>query len=91
MSRAELTAVLAALADRWRLRFELLGLEWDALVFGDRPRLRVRRKWYRGKLKPRPKSDAGRRELPLSPGMARKLLESGKNIRQVAAWLGHKP
>jgi integrase len=104
----------------------------------------VRRQFYRGKLKPHPKSDAGRRELPLSPGMARKLwaarpahasgpifttangtrladrnlrrvldrasaqagvpwigfhtfrhtsasmlLESGKNIRQVAAWLGH--
>jgi integrase len=155
MTRVELAAVLAALEDRWRLLFELLahtglrisellGLDWEDLVFGDHPRLRVRRQFYRGKLKPHPKSDAGRRELPLSPGMARKLwaarpahasgpifttangtrladrnlrrvldrasapagvpwigfhtfrhtcasmlLESGKNIRQVAAWLGH--
>ena len=155
MTRMELAAVLAALEDRWRLPFELLahtglrisellGLEWDDLVFGERPRLRVRRQWYCAKLKPHPKSDAGRRELPLLPGMARKLwaarpagasgpmfttangkrladrnlrrvldrastqagvpwigfhtfrhtsasmlLESGKNIRQVAGWLGH--
>ena len=155
MTRAELAAALAALEDRWRLLFELLahtglrisellGLDWDDLQFGEHPRLCVRRQWYRGKLKPHTKSDAGRRELPLSPGMARKLwatrsanaagpmfttasgarladrnlrrvldraskqagvpwigfhtfrhtcasmlLESGKNIRQVAGWLGH--
>jgi integrase len=152
---ARVLAVLDQLEDRWRLPFELLahtglrisellGFEWEDVVFGERPRLRVCRQSYRGKLEPHPKSDAGRRELPLSPGMARKLwaarpahamepmfttasgshladcnlrrvldraskpagvpwigfhtflhtsvsmlLESGKNMRQVATWLGH--
>jgi integrase len=155
LTRAELASVLGALSDHWRLLFEvlahtglriseLLGLDWEDLEFGASPQLRVRRQYYRGRLKPHPKSDAGRRTLPLSPGMARKLwairpvhatgpmfttrtggrlqdrnlrrvldkatdpagvswvgfhtfrhtcasmlLESGKNIRQVAAWLGH--
>lgn len=155
MTRAELAAVLEALPDRWRLLFELLahsglrisellGLDWADLEFGDRPRLKVRRQYYRGALKNHLKTEQGRREIPLSPGMARKLwaarpahasgpmfatrtgtrlqdrnlrrvldtaadqagvpwvafhafrhtcasmlLESGKNIRQVAAWLGH--
>ena len=155
MTRAELGAVLGALPERWRLLFELLahtglrisellGLDWADLELGDKPRLRVRRQYYRGTLKHHLKTEEGRRELPLSPGMARKLwtarpprasgpmfstatggrlqdrnlrrvldtatkkagvpwvgfhafrhscasmlLESGKNIRQVAAWLGH--
>ena len=155
MTRAELAAVLGALPERWRLPFELLahtglrisellGLDWQDLEMGDRPRLKVRRQFYRGDLKHHLKSEQGRRELPLSPGMARKLwaarpprvqgpmfatrdgnrlqernlrrvldsasekagvpwigfhtfrhtcasmlLESGKNIRQIAAWLGH--
>jgi integrase len=155
MTRAELATVLQALPDRWRLPFELLahtglrisellGLDWDDLELGDRPRLKIRRQCYRGTLKQHLKTEQGRRELPLSPGMARKLwaarparaagpmfatatgtrlqernlrrvldvatdragvpwvsfhtfrhtcasmlLESGKNIRQVAGWLGH--
>jgi integrase len=156
MTRAELSAVLNALEHRWRLPFELLahsglrvsellGLDWEDLEFGDRPRITVRRQFYRGTLKPHPKTDAGRRAIPLSPGMSRQLwaarpakangpmfaartgarlqdrnlrrvldraseaagvpwigfhtfrhtcasllLDSGKNIRQVAAWLGHE-
>lgn len=156
MTRAELAAVLDAVEDRWRLPFELLahtglrisellGLDWEDLQFGERPRLTVRRQCYRGTLKSHPKTDAGRRSIPLSPGMARALwaarppkatgpmfatrtgtrlqdrnlrrvldrasekagvpwigfhtfrhtcasllLDSGKNIRQVAAWLGHE-
>ncbi len=118
MTRTELAAVLGALPEQWRLPFELLahtglrisellGLDWADVAFGAKPTLKVRRQFYRGELKRHPKSDAGRRELPLSPGMARKLwaarpgfhtfrhtcasvlLDSGKNVRQLAAWLGH--
>jgi integrase len=83
MTRVELGAVLT-LPERWRLLFELLahtglrisellGLDWADLELGDRPRLRVRRQYYRGTLKHHLKTEEGRRELPLSPGMARKL------------------
>ena len=83
MTRAELHAVLAELPPEWSLFFELLahtglrvsealGLDWSDVEFGKRPRLRVRRQCYRGTLK-RLKSRAGRRDLPLSPGMARQL------------------
>jgi integrase len=52
---------------------ELLGLEWEDVEFGARPTLKVRRQYYRGQLKGYLKSNARRRDLPLSPGMARKL------------------
>ena len=156
MTRVELAKLLPMFEDRWQVLFELLahtglrisellGLDWEDLAFGNSPRLRIRRQYYRGTLKLHPKTDAGRRTLPLSPGMARKLwavrpahasgpmfvtasgrrildrnlrrvldratekrglewvgfhtfrhtcasmlLESGKNIRQIAAWLGHE-
>ncbi len=173
MTREQLVRLLAAIPPQWRLLFELLahtglrisealGLDWEDIVLGERPSLRVRRQYYRGRLKRYLKSTAGRRELPLSPGMTRKLwatrpphasgpvfatrngtrlqdrnvrrvldsvtrarvrarggeheivaapagpdldwigfhtfrhtcasllLDSGKNIRQVAAWLGHE-
>jgi integrase len=84
MTRVELAAVLGALPDRWRLPFELLahtglrisellGLDWQDLELGARPQIHVRRQCYRGKLKPHPKTDAGRRTIPLAPGMARTL------------------
>lgn len=80
--------VLSALEDRWRLPFELLahtglrlsellGLDWSDVAFGARPKLRVHQQCYRRKLKSHPKTDAGRRELPLSPQMARKLWAAG--------------
>jgi len=146
---------------RPRLRTsEALGLEWSDVEFGAEPRLCVRRQYHRGDER-QLKTHAGRRDLPLSPGLARApwaarpphargpvfatrdcerlsdrnvrrvldgvthpkarkrggkrvivpapagpglewvhfhtfrhtcasmLFESGKNIRQVAAWLGH--
>ena len=51
---------------------EALGLEWPDVEFGARPRLRVRRQFYRGTLK-RLKSINGRRDLPLSAALARRL------------------
>ncbi len=84
MTREQLARLLAVLADRWRLLFELLahtglrisellGLDWQDVEFGKRPTLKVRRQYYRGQLKGYLKSNAGRRDLPLSLGMARKL------------------
>jgi integrase len=84
MTRAELHRVLAATPERWRLLFELLaktglrisealGLEWADVEFGSAPRLHVRRHYYRGDLR-QLKTHAGRRDLPLSPGLARALL-----------------
>ena len=83
MTRVELAAVLAATPDEWRLFFELLshtglrvsealGLDWSDLEFGKRPRLRVRRQFYRGDLR-QLKTRHARRDLPLSPEMARRL------------------
>ncbi len=83
MTRAELARLLAAMPERWHLLFELLaktglrisealGLEWQDVEFGARPRLRVRRQYYRGDLR-QLKTHAGRRDLPLSPGLARAL------------------
>jgi integrase len=83
MTRAELGTLLSEVPEEWRLFFELLahtglrisealGLEWSDVEFGARPRLRVRRQCYRGDVR-RLKSRNGRRDLPLSTGMARRL------------------
>jgi integrase len=83
MTRAELGRLLVALPEEWRLFFELLahsglrisealGLDWSDVQFGKRPRLRVRRQFYRGNLS-RLKTRNARRDLPLSPGLARRL------------------
>ena len=83
LTREQLGAVLAELPDDWRLFFELLAhtglriseaiaLTWADVEFGERPRLRVRRQLYRGTAK-RLKSRSSRRDLPLAPGMARRL------------------
>lgn len=84
MTCEQLARLLAVLPDRWRLLFELLahtgvrisellGLDWQDVELGGRPTLKVRRQYYRGQLKGYLKSNASRRDLPLSPGMARKL------------------
>jgi integrase len=84
LTRGELAVLLAALPAKWRLFFEFLahtglriseaiGLTWDHLDLGDQPRVRVRQQVYRGKRK-RLKSANGRRDIPLSPGMAARLL-----------------
>jgi integrase len=83
MTRAELATLLGCIPECWRLPFELLahtglriselaGLEWRDVVFGERPRLRVRRQDCRGEVREL-KSEHSRREIPLSPGMARRL------------------
>lgn len=84
LTREELRLLLAALPEEWRLLFEYLahtglriseaiGLRWEHLDLGERPHVRVREQFYRGKRKAL-KSRDGRREVPLSPGMSAKLL-----------------
>jgi integrase len=83
MSREELGWLLAALPDEHRLFFEFLshtglrisetaGLRWEHVDLTPR-RLRVREQVYRGKRK-KLKSKTGKRDLPLSPVMADRLL-----------------
>ena len=83
MTREELARLLAELPEQWRLFFELLahsglriseaiGLTWADVVFGARPRLLVRRQRCRGQWRTL-KSRAGRRDVPLSKGMAQRL------------------
>ena len=82
MTRAELATLMAEIPDRWLLLFELLaktglrisealGLDWSDVDFG-KLTLRVRRQYYRGDLR-QLKTHSGRRDLPLSPGLARRL------------------
>jgi integrase len=91
MTRAELGRLLAKTPARWLLLFELLahtglriseaaGLEWRDIEFDEedqtQARLRVRRQDCRGEGGAL-KSDRSRRDLPLSPNMARRLWELG--------------
>jgi len=84
LTRAELAIFLAALPDDWQLFFEFLthtglriseaiGLRWEHLDLGESPKLEVREQLYKGNRK-RLKSKDGERDLPLSPGMAQRLL-----------------
>jgi integrase len=52
---------------------EATGLRWEHVDLGERPRVRVREQHYKGERK-RLKSGAGRRNVPLSPRMASKLI-----------------
>jgi integrase len=83
LTRAELALVLAALPSEWRLFFEFLthtglriseavGLSWQHVELGPRPRVFVREQFYDGERR-RLKSRHARRELPLSAGMAERL------------------
>jgi integrase len=83
MTRAELSRLLAEIPERWLSLFELLsktglrisealGLDWSDVEFGSQPRLRVRRQFYRGDLR-QLKTHSGRRDLPLSAELARRL------------------
>lgn len=83
LTREEVGALLAELPADWRLFFELLvhtglriseaiGLTWQDVDFGARPRLRVRRQLQAGGYRP-VKSRHGRRDIPLSPRVARAL------------------
>jgi integrase len=84
LTRAELAVLFAALPSEWRLFFEFMahtglrigeaiGLRWEHVELGERPRVKVREQVYEGKRK-RLKSRAGRRDVPLSPTMAGRLL-----------------
>lgn len=84
LTRAELAKLLAAIPEDWQLLFEFLthtgmrisecfGLRWEHLDLGDDPKVKVREQFYRGKRR-KLKSGAGKRDLPLSPGMTARLL-----------------
>jgi integrase len=83
LTREQLRSVLAELPDEWRLFFEFLahsglriseaiGLTWGDVKFGERPQIKLRSQLYQGRRR-RLKSAYGRRDIPLAPGMARKL------------------
>lgn len=87
LTRAELSAILAAIPEQHRLIFEVmantgcriseaLGLEWRDLGQNG-TMLRIERQWYRGTLKPNTKTEAGRREVKLSPELAAKMWARG--------------
>lgn len=84
LTRAELAILLAAIPSESRLFCtflahtglrisEAVGLRWEHLDLGEHPKVRVREQLYKGKRK-RLKSKEGKRDVPLSPGMARQLL-----------------
>ncbi len=84
LTRAELGVLLAALPSESRLFVtflahtglrisEAVGLRWEHLDLDEHPEVRVREQLYKGKRK-RLKSQDGKRDVPLSPGMARQLL-----------------
>lgn len=84
LTRSELGTLLAAIEPEWRLFFEFLahtglrisemiGLTWEHLDLGERPRVAVREQFYKRQRKGL-KSGAGRRDVPLSTGMADRLL-----------------
>jgi len=90
VTREQLARFLAEVPEEWRLFFELLahgglriseqiGLDCGDVLFGERPRLRVERQHCKGET--RGLKYESRREVPLSPGMARRLwvhTEGGK-------------
>jgi len=84
LTRAELAIFLAALPEHWRLFYEFLahtglriseavGLTWAHVELGERARVLVREQLYQDERK-RLKSGTGRRDVPLSAGMAERLL-----------------
>jgi integrase len=84
LTRDELKLLLAAIDEDWRLFFEFLthtglriseatGLTWRHVELGERPHVKVREQHYRGERR-RLKSGNGRRDVPLSAGMAARLL-----------------
>jgi integrase len=90
LTEDELRRLLDEVPERWRLLVELLAhtglrigeavaLQWGDIDLGQR-RLRVRRRIYRGSMAA-PKSAYGRREVPLSPGLAQSLWQARKDAR----------
>ncbi len=83
LTRGELAAFLAEVPEEWRLFFELLahtglrisealGLQWGDVKFGEPSRLEVRRQMCK-RVQRGLKTKNARRDLPLSPAMARRL------------------
>ena len=90
LTEDELARILGNVPDRWRLVLELLAqtglrigelvaLQWQHIDFGRR-RILVRRRYYRGAFAP-PKSRYGRRDVPISEAMARRLWDKRKAAR----------
>jgi integrase len=88
LTAEELGKLLEATAPEWRLLFEFLahtglrvgeafGLRWGDIKG---QRLKVQRRFYRGDFAP-PKSKYGKRTVPLTEGMARKLWEYRKTTQ----------
>ena len=89
LTREELSMLLAAVPDKWELFFEFLahsglrvgeaiGLTWESVELGKSPRVKVREQVYRGERR-KLKSRQGRRDVPLSPAMARRLTEQRRD------------
>lgn len=92
MTAEEFAHFLAACPQRWRGFFAFLGqtglrisealaLTWDDVELGTKPRVRVTRQFYQGKIT-RLKTSYSRREVPLSPGTVDMLLA----LRKEAYW-----
>jgi integrase len=84
LTRAELATLLSAIPEDWHLFFEFLvhtglriseaaGLTWKNLELENKPRVKVREQFYRGKRKVLLKSEAGHRDIPLAPRMTARL------------------
>jgi integrase len=83
LTRTELSTLLSAIPGGWHLFFEfmvhtgmriseVIGLTWEHLELEGNPRVKVREQVYRGERK-KLKSGAGRRDIPLAPGMTARL------------------
>ena len=84
MTVEELQRLIAEVPERWRLFFEFLAhtglrigeaseVRWGRdLVFGERPYVKLRWQFADGRVC-EPKSRYGKRDIPLSPGLVRKL------------------
>lgn len=94
LTKAELRQLLAEIPDEWRPLFELLtqtglriseaiGLQWRDVEFGEHPQLHVRRQDCRGEVGPL-KTKNSRRDLPLSPVLARWLWRESQGKRDTA-------
>lgn len=84
MTKVELATLLSAIPEDWHLFFEFMvhtglriseavGLTWKHLELEDNPRVKVREQVYRG-VRKKLKSGAGRRDIPLAPKMAARLI-----------------
>lgn len=86
LRRDELAAFLMTVDQDWRMFFEFLvvtglrigeatGLVWENVVLtGEEPRVRVREQIYEGRRKRYLKSDAGKRDIPLTPVWVARLM-----------------